>query len=248
MRVVQGVLAAVLVAASWPVVSAWAEKPANVDKPKAAPSAHGKASDTDACPPHMKLVDADYCTDVEQECLKSWFDEPNKKVVCEEFKPPSKCVGEHVHKRYCMDQYAWPNVKGERPEVMNNFYQAEVKCASVGKRMCTESEWTLACEGPEMKPFPYGYVRDPNKCNVRPRVGQAEHEEGRRACDPEEARAAMARRPERRAAGVHQRLRHRRSRGQHGRRRRLSRDVLTGRLEGQVRQRPLGRPLVQGRA
>jgi hypothetical protein len=31
--------------------------------------------------------------------------------------------------------------------------------------MCSESEWTLACEGPEMKPFPYGYVRDPRKCN-----------------------------------------------------------------------------------
>jgi hypothetical protein len=61
--------------------------------------------------------------------------------------------------------YSWPNVKGVRPEVMNNFYQAQVKCAAVGKRMCTESEWTFACEGPEMKPFPHGFVRDPNKCN-----------------------------------------------------------------------------------
>jgi formylglycine-generating enzyme len=48
---------------------------------------------------------------------------------------------------------------------MNNFYQAQVKCAAAGKRMCTESEWTFACEGPEMKPFPYGYKRDPRKCN-----------------------------------------------------------------------------------
>jgi hypothetical protein len=31
--------------------------------------------------------------------------------------------------------------------------------------MCTESEWTFACEGPEMEPFPYGYVRDAAKCN-----------------------------------------------------------------------------------
>jgi hypothetical protein len=113
----------------------------------------------------MQLVEGDYCTDVEQECLRSWFDEANKKVVCEDFKPPSRCVGQRVHKRYCIDQYSWPNAKGERPEVMNNFYQAEVKCAAVGKRMCTESEWTLACEGPEMKPFPYGYKRDPGKCN-----------------------------------------------------------------------------------
>jgi formylglycine-generating enzyme len=48
---------------------------------------------------------------------------------------------------------------------MNRFHQAQVKCAAVGKRLCTESEWTLACEGPEMKPFPYGFVRDTNKCH-----------------------------------------------------------------------------------
>jgi hypothetical protein len=117
------------------------------------------------CPSGMKLVEGDYCSDVEQKCLRSWYDESNKKVVCEEFAPPTICKGERTHKRVCIDEYAWPNVKGERPEVMNNFYQAEVKCAAVDKRMCTESEWTLACEGPEMKPFPYGYARDPEKCN-----------------------------------------------------------------------------------
>ncbi|MEO7330036.1 MAG: SUMF1/EgtB/PvdO family nonheme iron enzyme, partial [Minicystis sp.] len=26
------------------------------------------------------------------------------------------------------------------------------------------SEWTMACEGPSYKPYPYGYLRDPNKC------------------------------------------------------------------------------------
>jgi hypothetical protein len=113
----------------------------------------------------MQLVDGDYCGDVDQKCLRSWYDKSNKKVVCEEFEPRTTCIGQKTHKRYCIDSYAWPNVKGERPEVMNTFYQAEIKCAAVGKRLCTESEWTLACEGPEMKPFPYGYVRDPKKCN-----------------------------------------------------------------------------------
>ncbi|HVU04227.1 MAG TPA: SUMF1/EgtB/PvdO family nonheme iron enzyme [Polyangiaceae bacterium] len=123
------------------------------------------AAPAGACPAGMKLVDGDYCSEVEQKCLHSWYDESNKKVVCEEFEPKSVCTGEKTHKRFCIDEYAWPNEKGVRPEVMNNFYQAEVKCAAVGKRMCTESEWTLACEGPEMKPFPYGYARDPGKCN-----------------------------------------------------------------------------------
>jgi hypothetical protein len=118
-----------------------------------------------ACPPDMKLVDGDYCSEVEHKCLKSWYDKSNKKVICEEFAPTSKCVGTKAKKRYCIDTYEWPNKKGERPEVMNRFHQAEVKCASVGKRLCTESEWTFACEGPDMTPFPYGYVRDAKKCN-----------------------------------------------------------------------------------
>lgn len=119
-----------------------------------------------ACPVGMKLVDGDYCSEVEHACLKSWFDKSNKKLVCEDFAPnKATCVGTKAHKRYCIDEYSWPNQKGVRPEVMNYFWQAEVKCAAVGKRMCTESEWTLACEGPEMTPFPYGYKRDPTKCN-----------------------------------------------------------------------------------
>lgn len=112
----------------------------------------------------MVLVDGEYCTDVDYECLKSWYDESNKKTVCESFKPESKCVGQKVKKRFCIDMYTWPNEKGARPEVMNRFHQAELKCAAVGKRLCTESEWTLSCEGPRMLPFPYGYDRDASKC------------------------------------------------------------------------------------
>jgi formylglycine-generating enzyme len=137
-----------------PVISASSKPPSEV-----APSADG------ACPPDMKLVEGEYCTDVEHVCKRSWYDKSNKKTVCEEFEPTSKCVGQRLEKRYCIDTYEWPNVKGERPEVMNIFYQAQVKCAAAGKRMCTESEWTLACEGPRMLPFPHGYVRDSDKCN-----------------------------------------------------------------------------------
>ncbi|AUX46807.1 uncharacterized protein SOCE26_083160 [Sorangium cellulosum] len=127
-------------------------------------SAGGAAAQV--CPADMKLVDGEYCSEVEHTCLRSWYDKSNKKTVCEEFAPtPGRCTGEKTKKRYCIDTYEWPNKKGERPEVMNRFHQAQVKCAAVGKRLCTESEWTLACEGPEMKPFPYGYSRDATKCN-----------------------------------------------------------------------------------
>ena len=44
----------------------------------------------------MLLVDGDYCSKVEHECLKSWYDESNKKTVCEEFEPKSTCKGDRV--------------------------------------------------------------------------------------------------------------------------------------------------------
>lgn len=118
-----------------------------------------------ACPAGMALVDGEYCTTVEHRCRIEWWAPQNKKRVCEQFEPTAKCVGKRIPKRYCVDVYAWPNQKGARPEVMNNFHQAQVKCAAVGKRLCTESEWSLACEGPRMLPFPYGFTRDPRKCN-----------------------------------------------------------------------------------
>jgi sulfatase modifying factor 1 len=141
-----------------------------------------------SCPDEMVLVEGEYCTAksndapvdefgntpgagaadmkiVERECLKEWYAPQNKKRVCEEFETKGTCTGKMVKKRFCIDRYAWPNKKGHKPEVMNRYHQAQVKCAAVGKRMCTESEWTLSCEGPEMKPFPYGYVRDAKKCH-----------------------------------------------------------------------------------
>jgi formylglycine-generating enzyme len=118
-----------------------------------------------ACPASMVLVDGDYCSKVEHECAKSWYDESNKKTVCEVFEPHARCIGDKTKKRFCIDQYEWPNKKGERPEVMNKFHQAELKCAAVGKRLCTESEWTMACEGPKLQPFPYGFNRDTEICH-----------------------------------------------------------------------------------
>ncbi len=120
---------------------------------------------TPACKAGMKLVSGDYCTRVEQKCLKSWYDPSNKKTVCERFDPAVRCVGTKVPTRFGIDTYEWPNVRGKRPEVMNRYHQAQVKCAAAGKRLCTETEWTLACEGPKRLPFPYGFVRDTQACH-----------------------------------------------------------------------------------
>jgi hypothetical protein len=138
-----------------------AAKNAAEDKPDASDEAAAK----NACPTDMQLVEGEYCGKVDQDCEKSWYDESNKKTVCEKFAPKARCIGNQTKKRFCIDRFEWPNKKGERPEVMNKFHQAEVKCAAVGKRLCTESEWTMACEGPSLMPFPYGYVRDTEICH-----------------------------------------------------------------------------------
>lgn len=67
--------------------------------------------------------------------------------------------------RTCMDVYEWPNREGATPEVMMRFVDAEASCAVAGKRLCTELEWELACEGPETLPWPYGYRHEEGVCN-----------------------------------------------------------------------------------
>lgn len=162
--------------------------PADTTKPAPEPVSSEEEDGPTVCPDEMILVEGDYCTSIqndakpdahgntpgggasdieviERECKKEWYAPQNKKRVCEEFATKGRCTGKMVKKRFCIDRYSWPNKKGHKPEVMNRFHQAQVKCVAVGKRLCTESEWTFSCEGPEMKPFPYGYTRDATKCH-----------------------------------------------------------------------------------
>src|SRR5258706_447549 len=44
--------------------------------------------------------------------------------------------------------------------------RANLVCQAAGKRVCLESEWNFACEGEEMRPYPYGFRRDPAACNA----------------------------------------------------------------------------------
>ncbi|MBI3541697.1 MAG: SUMF1/EgtB/PvdO family nonheme iron enzyme [Deltaproteobacteria bacterium] len=59
----------------------------------------------------------------------------------------------------CVDRYEFPNVPGEFPGVLLSFDDGMKICASQGKHLCTEDEWTFACEGERALPYPYGYSR-----------------------------------------------------------------------------------------
>lgn len=70
---------------------------------------------------------------------------------------------------FCIDRFEYPNRRGEYPIVMASWYEARDACKADGKRLCTEDEWTFACEGEEATPYPNGYERDPEAClNDRP--------------------------------------------------------------------------------
>ena len=117
----------------------------------------------------MILIDGEYCPDAEQICLK-WIDPPPyENLRCAEYAKPVKCKGSTVHKRFCIDreEYATKDENGvpELPMVRKNWNEAQAICATRGARLCKETEWEFACEGPEMSPYPYGWKRDSTICN-----------------------------------------------------------------------------------
>lgn len=136
----------------------------------------GPASD---CPRGMVLIEGEYCPDVEEVCLQ-WVGAdgtPSKAAIptggqtgrCGIWQSPTRCLSTHtVHKRFCVDKYEYPNVEGQRPESWMTWYDVKNACEAQGKRLCEKVEWTFACEGPQMKPYPYGdgYHRDRTSCNT----------------------------------------------------------------------------------
>jgi len=128
-----------------------------------------------ACPSDMVEIEGDYCPDVEQKCLYN-VDMSGKREnkpadptwACGEFQAPTLCKSDKkVHMHFCMDKYEWPNKEGQIPQDWMSFFDVKRACESVGKRMCFSHEWTLAAEGPNMHPLPYGdgFHRDNNICN-----------------------------------------------------------------------------------
>ena len=106
-----------------------------------------------ACPKDMVDVEGDYCQHAEQLCLR-WNDPfAQPPLQCAEFAPTRPCRFRQDHKHFCIDRYEWPNKPGELPAYSLTWYTARDSCAAVGKRLCNDDEWTLACEGQERWPY-----------------------------------------------------------------------------------------------
>lgn len=127
------------------------------------------------CPSDMKHVSGLYCPQVEQRCLR-WLDvnqSPSANsgigpMRCAEF-ALSKCLSkQRKEEDVCVDEFEWPNKENEFPTLAKSWHDSKAQCESIGKRLCTAEEWTFACEGEQMKPYPYGdgLHRDAVACNI----------------------------------------------------------------------------------
>ena len=133
-----------------------------------------------ACPAGMLLVQGDYCSEVEHVC-KKWLDPGGRYHLfrCAEYVAPATCKGKRVSMSYCIDQDEQrldPALKSDdpRPENHVSFLEAKASCERRSAHLCSNEEWQFACEGEEMRPYPYGFVRDAKACNIdRSELGKA---------------------------------------------------------------------------
>ncbi|MBN1757475.1 MAG: PKD domain-containing protein [Chitinispirillaceae bacterium] len=75
--------------------------------------------------------------------------------------------------KFCIDTYEFPNKRNSKPQVNVSYTEASQICRSLGKRLCTSSEWETACtDGKARNAYPYGKKYDVDKCNTlgNPRV------------------------------------------------------------------------------
>jgi len=124
------------------------------------------AVETPPCPEGMVLVDTAYCPRIERTCVDKEYSPQNHITICHKFAKAQRCLVPEERRRFCIDEYEYPNRNGAHPPWMVTWYDAQATCALQQKRLCYDSEWVAACEGPDMSPFPYGLARDNKKCNI----------------------------------------------------------------------------------
>ncbi len=133
--------------------------PAGPEAPLAAPA-------RSPCPDGMLLVEGDYCPQVVQRCLR-WLDPPGRyhEYRCAEYARPAHCAAPRRHERFCIDREERAERSG-LPLNRQSWTDAARACEAAGAHVCMESEWTFACEGEEMRPYPYGWSRETGACNA----------------------------------------------------------------------------------
>lgn len=121
------------------------------------------------CGPGMVLVEGDFCPEIFHRCQSHTDPEGSalRGQRCAEYKDPAVCLSpKREHLRYCIDRDEHVPAGETLPQTRVTFADARSACESQNKRLCSDVEWTFACEGETMSPYPYGFVRDASACNA----------------------------------------------------------------------------------
>lgn len=126
-------------------------------------------ADSTGCGPEMVLVEGAYCPKLVQRCRTQTDPEGSALYGhrCAEYKRSSFCLSpQKQHRRFCIDRDEHAEVGTTLPQSRVTVAEARANCERQGKRLCSNAEWTFACEGEEANPYPYGVVRDATVCNI----------------------------------------------------------------------------------
>lgn len=148
---------------AWPVVTA---PPLAAVAPHSAAVEPAPSASASVCPAGAVLVEGLYCPEVRLEC-KRYLDPAGRyrQFRCAEY-GPSRCVSPKRKLRFCMDRDEYVAEGESLPKNHASWSEAARTCSAQGKRLCLESEYNFACEGEELRPYPYGWSRDPSVCNA----------------------------------------------------------------------------------
>lgn len=130
---------------------------------QAHPPSPSQGAKSSACPTSMQLVEGMHCPNLAHVCREYLSVARDR---CRVYATGARCVGVPTVERFCIDRFEYPNRAGTKPQVAVSFREAQTACLAEGKRLCSTKEWELACEGPNRYPYPNGYERDAERCNI----------------------------------------------------------------------------------
>ncbi len=124
-----------------------------------------KTEDKQPCKSNMVHVTGEMCVKPLHKCI-DWIDDPTLPYArCAEYDPDTECKGSHhVHMEFCIDKFEAADEQ-DMPIADISWTDASALCTKRGLRLCTDNEWTFACEGEEIRPYPYGWQRRSDLCN-----------------------------------------------------------------------------------
>ena len=115
----------------------------------------GKPKRWKRCPKNTRSIDGKYCIDRYEAYVNLILDGGKLKRHS-----PFKPLDGNLNVKALVK-------KGRMPQAYISQREAAAACANAGKRLCTDSEWLLACKGKKPTTWPYGKEHEPGRCNDR---------------------------------------------------------------------------------